>query len=126
MTDKVKIRRNSGTTHESDGLVSIEELMPAVGTNCVYHPESAVTLSDNHQGRLVILTGECEVTIPADLRPGFSCGWAQASEDAITFVAGDGVTIRSFGGSDTSGGQYALGGIARMPDGEFWLYGQLQ
>ncbi|ATN34113.1 hypothetical protein ACO34A_09875 [Rhizobium sp. ACO-34A] len=126
MTDKVKIRRAVDTAAERDDAVTAAELYRSVGTDPVYHPETSLTLTPKHQGRLLVFTSACTITVPADLPRDFSCGWAQAGTGVLTFQAGPGVNLRSFGGALTSSGQYSLGGVAGMPDGDLWLYGALE
>lgn len=82
----------------------------------IYNPDSAIgstlTLSDKMHGRMILFSAACTVTVPAGLRPDFSCGWSQDGADAVTFVAGSGVTLQSVDDLLDTGGQYAVGGIA--------------
>lgn len=126
MVDKVKIRRSVDTPSERDDAVTASELVRGIGTDTVYHPETSLTLTAKHQGRAIVLTSACVITVPSDLPAGFSCGWAQGGTGAVTFQAVEGVNLRSLNGSTTSAGQYALGGLAHMADGDVWLYGALQ
>lgn len=126
MVDKVKIRRSVDTPSERDDEVTAAELCRGLGTDTVYHPETSLTLTAKHQGRMIILTSACIVTVPSDLPAGFSCGWAQGGTGAVSFQAGNGVNLRSLDGRLQSAGQYALGGLGRVADGDVWLYGALQ
>lgn len=82
----------------------------------LWNPDSAIgstlTLSDKMHGRMIRFSTACTVTVPEGLRPDFSCGWSQDGADAVTFVAGSGVTIESLDDLLDTGGQYAIGGIA--------------
>lgn len=108
-----------------DGTASFSDLYSAQGTKRFVISGSAITATKDWQGSLVQFTGECTVTIPANLPSDFSCGWSQDGEDPVTFAAGAGATVQSVDGNLVSGGQYALGGIAGMGAGIYRLYGQL-
>lgn len=122
--DLVKIKAEAGTPHERDATAALQQLAKGVGTSLEWMPETVLTLQDRHQGMLLAFTQACTVTIPAGLRPDFSCGWMQAGTGALTFVA-SGITLRSFGSQTTSGGQWAIGGVAGIAPGEFVAYGQM-
>ncbi len=120
--DKVYARVGIGTAYERDDLVPLDELERKLGTDPVFHPEATLTLTSQHQGRLIVLTSACTITVPTDLPNGFSCGWAQYGTGVVTFI---GTTIISRNDVRKSDGQYSLGAIAAMPDGKVWLYGEL-
>jgi hypothetical protein len=125
MTVKVKVRRNVGTEHERDELMAIDELVRDSGSDTVFHPEANLTLKNEHQGKALVSTNGCTVTVPSNLRQGFSCGWTQWGSSQIQFAAGAGVTLRPKGGLLKSDGQYSAGGVAMMAEGEIFLYGEL-
>lgn len=93
----------------------IADVMRLSGVD-VFNPDSAIgstlTLSDKMHGRMIRFSTACTVTVPAGLRPDFSCGWSQDGADAVTFVEGSGVTIESLDDLLETGGQFAVGGIA--------------
>ncbi|TCU34145.1 hypothetical protein [Rhizobium azibense] len=119
MTDQTKVLT------EDRGAVELSSLTAAQGTKLFTIGASSITATRDWQGQLVRFTGECSVTIPADLPDDFSCGWSQDGADPVTFVAGAGATVQSVDGNLVSGGQYAIGGIAGMGAGVVRLYGQL-
>jgi len=121
---ELKLRRAVGTANERDGTGGIAEVIRDATADPIWVSSAALTLADEHQGRCLVVTVACTVTIPAGLRPGFSCGWAQAGTGAITFAAGAGLTLRSADGLK-SAGQYRLGGLAALALNEVWLYGGL-
>lgn len=120
--DKVYARVGIGTAFERDDLVPVADLARKLGSEPVFHPEATLTLTGKHQGKLVVLTSACTITVPSDLDINFSCGWAQYGTGVVTFT---GSSIVSKNSANKSDGQYSLGGIAAMPDGNVWLYGEL-
>ena len=84
-----------------------------------------ITATSDWQGKLVCFSQACTVTIPSDLPADFSCGWSQESTGAITFAAGAGETLQSFGSQLSSGGQYAIGGIVGRGASIHRVYGQM-
>lgn len=107
------------------GLSPLSDLSRSLGTESQTISAAAIPASPDWQGRLIKFTQACTVTIPSTLPADFSCGWSQEGAGVITFVAGAGETLESFGGLLASAGQFAIGGIAGMGASKHRLYGQL-
>lgn len=121
----LKVRRGVGTPDERDALISPGEAIKPAGTDVIYCPELTLTLNAKHQGVCLLFTAGCTVTVPHNLPGNFSMGWAQAGANPITFVAGEGVALRSLFGLRSSSGQYAMGALGAMATNEIWVYGAL-
>lgn len=125
MVDKIKVKKQAGTPQERHVETTVDDLSNGVGTNPEWIPASTLTLSDKHQGRLLVFTNACVVTVPAGLRAGFSCGFLQAGTGVVTFTPGSGVALNSAGGNRKSSGQWSTGGIAAIDAETYLLYGGL-
>jgi hypothetical protein len=66
-----------------------------------------VTSADYDKLLRCTASGGCIITVPSNLPIGFHCRFRQAGAGAISFIAGDGVTLRGFSGSPSSAGQWA-------------------
>jgi hypothetical protein len=90
------------------------------GTNSIN-----LTSADNNTVILCSSANPTTVTIPSGLPVGFSCMVIQNSVGQITFVAGSGVTLQSFGGLTKTAGQYAAASIIRVGNNMYNLSGNL-
>lgn len=81
----------------------------------------------SHNGHIVDVTYYLPVTITLqDTVPtDFSCGGEQRGTGQITFAAGAGVTIESFGGLKKTAGQFAQWSLYKTGPGKFSLGGNL-
>jgi len=126
MVDSVIItRRSAGSQFDQEFEVSLDDFFRSVGANLEAIPAGPLTLSPKHQGKGLLFQGVSTVTVPANLPEGFSCGYIQAGAGQLTFQAGAGATLNSFGGLLKTGGQWTTGGITSLSPGTFLLYGLL-
>jgi hypothetical protein len=88
---------------------------------------TAITLADSDNNRVVRCTASSAVTItvPSTLEAGFSCMVIQAGTGRVTFVAGSGATINSFGNLLATAGQHAPASLMRVASGVYNLSGNL-
>jgi hypothetical protein len=88
---------------------------------------TAITLADTDNNRVVRCTASSAVTItvPSTLAAGFSCMVIQAGTGRVTFVAGSGATINSFGNLLATAGQHAPASLMRVASGVYNLSGNL-
>ena len=88
---------------------------------------TAITLADTDNNRVVRCTASSAVTItvPSTLAAGFSCMIIQAGTGRVTFVAGSGATINSFGNLLATAGQHAPASLMRVASGVYNLSGNL-
>ena len=87
----------------------------------------AITLADTDNNRVVRCTASPAVTItvPSTLAAGFSCMIIQAGTGRVTFQAGSGATINSFGNLLSTAGQHAPASLMRVASGVYNLSGNL-
>lgn len=85
---------------------------------------TSITITNAHHGRMLNFTAATAVTVtvPADLRADFSCGFSQGGAGLVTFQAGAGATINAAGGGLTSVAQYVVGGLTAFAKSAFRLY----
>jgi hypothetical protein len=88
---------------------------------------TAITLSDADNNRVVRCTASSAVTVtvPSTLAAGFSCMVIQAGTGQVTFVAGSGATLNSFGNLLKTAGQHAPASLMRVGAGVYNLSGNL-
>jgi hypothetical protein len=88
---------------------------------------TAITLADTDNNRVIRCTASSAVTItvPSTLAAGFSCMVIQAGTGRVTFVAGSGATINSFGNLLATAGQHAPASLMRLASGVYNLSGNL-
>jgi hypothetical protein len=88
---------------------------------------TAITLADTDNNRVVRCTASTAVTItvPSTLAAGFSCMVIQAGTGRVTFQAGAGATINSFGSLLATAGQHAPASLMRVGAGIYNLSGNL-
>ena len=95
--------------------------------NVTDNPATAITLSDTNNNRIVRCTSSSAVTVtvPSTLASGFSCMVIQAGAGQVTFAAGSGATLNSFGNLLKTAGQHAPASIIRVGAGIYNLSGNL-
>jgi hypothetical protein len=88
---------------------------------------TSITLADTDNNRVVRCTASSAVTItvPSTLAAGFSCMVIQAGTGRVTFQAGSGATINSFGNLLATAGQHAPASLMRVASGVYNLSGNL-
>lgn len=124
MVDKIRIKRQAGTPSERETETTLQDAMKDVGSYPEWVPDTTLTLTQKHQGRCLIFTNPCVVTIPAGLRADFSCGFVQGGAGVVSFVA-DGVIVNSFEGQKKTAGQWSASAICGIDAGSYLLYGGL-
>ena len=88
---------------------------------------TSITLADTDNNRVIRCTASSAVTItvPSTLAAGFSCMIIQAGTGRVTFQAGSGATIGSFGNLLATAGQHAPASLMRVGAGVYNLSGNL-
>lgn len=88
---------------------------------------TSITLSDTYNNAVVRCTASTAVaiTVPSTLVAGFSCMVIQAGTGQVTFAAGSGATINSFGNLLKTAGQHAPASIIQVGSGMYNLSGNL-
>ena len=88
---------------------------------------TAITLADTDNNRVIRCTASSAVTltVPSTLAAGFSCMVIQAGTGRVTFQAGSGATINSFGNLLAAAGQHAPASLMRVASGVYNLSGNL-
>jgi hypothetical protein len=88
---------------------------------------TAITLADTDNNRVIRCTASSAVTItvPSTLAAGFSCMIIQSGTGRVTFQAGSGATINSFGNLLATAGQHAPASLMRLASGVYNLSGNL-
>lgn len=83
------------------------------------------TLTVNDDGRVIVFTSGSAITltIPSELKLGFSCSVVQYGAGQVTFSAGSGVTLRLRSGSNKTGGQYAVTSLISVVEDEYIVTG---
>lgn len=84
------------------------------------------TVTNNDVGKVLRFTSTANVTVTIPtLATGFNCLWRQVGAGQLTFVAGSGATLRSYGATTKSAGQYAEGVIAVDTSNEIYISGNM-
>ena len=88
---------------------------------------SSFTLSDSETNRVITVdsTTGITVTIPQDLSAGFSCMFIQLGAGSVSFAAGSGVNLISFGGLAKTAGPGAPASIIHLGNSSYNLSGNL-
>ena len=100
---------------------------PEPSLNVVDNSANSITLSDANNNRIVRCTAATAVTVtvPSTLAAGFSCMVIQAGAGQVTFTAGSGTTLNSFGALLRTAGQHAPASLIRVGSGVYNLSGNL-
>lgn len=100
---------------------------PEPSLNVTDNAGTSITLADTDNNKVVRCTASSAVTItvPSTLAAGFSCMVIQAGAGQVTFAAGSGATLNSFGNLLKTAGQYAPASIIRVDAGIYNLSGNL-
>ena len=100
---------------------------PEPSLNVVDNAGTSITLADTDNNKIVRCTAATAVTItvPSTLTAGFSCMVIQAGAGQVTFVAGSGATLNSFGNLLKTAGQHAPASLIRVGAGIYNLSGNL-
>ena len=88
---------------------------------------TAITLADAMTNQVIRCTAAAAVTVtvPSTLAAGFSCMVIQAGAGQVTFAAGSGTTLNSFGALLRTAGQHAPASLIRVATGVYNLSGNL-
>ncbi len=88
---------------------------------------TSFSLANADNGEIITINSSVaiNVTIPSGLLTGFNTMIVQLGTGVITFVAGSGVTIRSFGGFVNTAGQNAAVSITNIAQNQYHLGGNL-
>ena len=88
---------------------------------------TSITLADAMNNQVIRCTAATAVTItvPSTLAAGFSCMVIQAGAGQVTFAAGSGTTLNSFGALLKTAGQHAPASLIRVGSGVYNLSGNL-
>lgn len=100
---------------------------PEPTLNVVDNAATAITLADTENNKIVRCTAATAVTVtvPSTLAAGFSCMVIQAGAGQVTFTAGSGTTLNSFGALVRTAGQHAPASLIRVGSGIYNLSGNL-
>ena len=100
---------------------------PEPSLNVTDNAGTSITLADTDNNKIVRCTSATAVTItvPSTLAAGFSCMVIQAGTGQVTFAAGSGATLNSFGNLLKTAGQHAPASIIRVGAGIYNLSGNL-
>ena len=100
---------------------------PEPTLNVVDNAATSITLSELNNNRIVRCTAATAVTVtvPSTLAAGFSCMVIQAGAGQVTFAAGSGTTLNSFGALLRTAGQHAPASLIRVGSGVYNLSGNL-
>ena len=88
---------------------------------------TSITLADGMNNQVIRCTAATAVTVtvPSTLAAGFSCMVIQAGAGQVTFQAGSGTTLNSFGALLRTAGQHAPASLIRVASGVYNLSGNL-
>ncbi len=88
---------------------------------------AAITLADTDNNTVVRCTSATAVTItiPSTLAAGFSCMVIQAGAGQVTFLAGSGTTLNSFGALVKTAGLHAPASVMQVASATYNLSGNL-
>jgi parallel beta-helix repeat protein len=100
---------------------------PEPSLNIANNSATSITLADTDNNKVIHCTASSAVTItvPSTLAAGFSCMVIQAGVGRVTFQAGSGATINSFGNLLATAGQHAPASLIRVGAGAYNLSGNL-
>lgn len=100
---------------------------PEPSLNVVDNSATSITIADTDNNKIVRCTSSTAVTItvPSTLASGFSCMVIQAGAGQVTFTAGSGTTLNSFGALLRTAGQHAPASIIRTASATYNLSGNL-
>ena len=100
---------------------------PQPSLNVIDNAATSITISDADNNRIVRCTAATAVTVtvPSTLATGFSCMVIQAGAGQVTFAAGSGTTLNSFGSLLRTAGQHAPASLIRVGSGVYNLSGNL-
>ena len=100
---------------------------PEPSLNVTDNAGTSITLADTDNNKVVRCTASSAVTVtvPSTLAAGFSCMVIQAGAGQVTFVAGSGATLNSFGNLLKTAGQHAPASLIRVGAGIYNLSGNL-
>lgn len=116
-----------GDTGATGATGSVGPVGPEPSLTIADNTATAITLADSDNNRVVRCTSSSAVTItvPSTLAAGFSCMVIQAGAGRVTFVAGSGTTLNSFGNLLATAGQHAPASLMRVASGVYNLSGNL-
>jgi hypothetical protein len=88
---------------------------------------TTITLADSNNNTIIRCTSATAITItiPSTLAAGFSCMVIQGGAGDVTFQAGSGTTLNSFGNRVKTSGQHAPASLIRVGAGIYNLSGNL-
>jgi hypothetical protein len=100
---------------------------PEPSLSVVDNSSNTITLTTLNNNRIIRCTASSAVTItvPSSLPAGFSCMVIQGGTGQITFQAGAGATLNSFGSLLRTAGQHAPASIMRVAGSTYNLSGNL-
>lgn len=100
---------------------------PEPSLNVTDNAGTSITLADTDNNKIVRCTASSAVTItvPSTLAAGFSCMVIQAGAGQITFAAGSGATLNSYGNFLKTAGQYAPASLIRVASATYNISGNL-
>jgi hypothetical protein len=120
---------NSGTSAAAvfDFSIPRGDTGPEPSLNIINDANTSITLDDTNNNRIIRCTASTTVTVtvPSTLAAGFSCMVIQAGTGQVTFVAGSGTTLNSFGNLLRTAGQHAPASLIRVASGMYNLSGNL-
>jgi hypothetical protein len=116
-----------GNTGATGATGSVGPVGPEPSLTIADNAATSITLADSDNNRVVRCTSSSAVTItvPSTLAAGFSCMIIQAGTGRVTFVAGSGATLNSFGNLLATAGQHAPASLMRVGAGTYNLSGNL-
>lgn len=116
-----------GDQGEVGPIGQIGPVGPEPSINVANNAATSITLTDADNNKIVRCTASSAVTItvPSTLAAGFSCMVIQAGAGQVTFAAGSGATLNSFGNLLKTAGQHAPASLIRVGAGIYNLSGNL-
>ena len=116
-----------GDKGETGDVGPIGPVGPEPSLNVTDNAGTSITLADTDNNKIVRCTASSAVTVtvPSTLAAGFSCMVIQAGTGQVTFAAGSGATLNSFGNLLKTAGQHAPASIIRVGAGIYNLSGNL-
>lgn len=107
------------------GLTGPAGPMPSL--NIADNSATSITLADADNNKIIRCTAATAVTItvPSTLAAGFSCMVIQAGAGQVTFAAGSGATLNSYGNLLKTAGQHAPASLIQVGAGIYNLSGNL-
>jgi hypothetical protein len=103
------------------------ETGPQPSLTVINNASTSITLSDTDNNTVIRCTASSAITVivPATLAAGFSCMIIQSGTGRITFQAGAGTTLNSFGNLLTTAGQHAAVSVIREASAIYNISGNL-